>query len=104
MGLARLTLGLALVHRDSSAERERGLEVLAQVRDMCHNGRFYVFMVPVIDVWAARERARCGDRDWCYTSNARRDQTICSMQGQLLVWHSGDRLFGGDAAGSRDRG
>jgi hypothetical protein len=29
---------------------------------MCHNGRFYVFMLPVIDVWAARERARCGDR------------------------------------------
>jgi class 3 adenylate cyclase len=63
LGLARFTLGLALVHRDSSAERERGLEVLGQVRDMCHNGRFYVFMLPVIDVWAARGRARCGDRD-----------------------------------------
>jgi hypothetical protein len=63
VGLARFTLGLALVHRDSSAERERGLEVLGQVRDMCHNGRFYVFMLPVIDVWTARGRARCGDRD-----------------------------------------
>jgi adenylate cyclase len=62
VGLARFTLGLALVHRESPAERERGLEVLGQVRDMCHNGRFYVFMLPVIDVWAARERARCGDR------------------------------------------
>jgi adenylate cyclase len=62
VGLARFTLGLALVHRDSSAERERGLEVLGQVRDMCHNGRFYVFMLPVIDVWAARGRATCGDR------------------------------------------
>ena len=30
---------------------------------MCHNGRFYVFMLPVIDVWAARGRARCGDCD-----------------------------------------
>ena len=63
VGLARFTLGLALVHRDSPAERERGLAVLEQVRDMCHNGRFYVFMLPVIDVWAARGRARCGDRD-----------------------------------------
>ncbi|MGO9380875.1 MAG: ATP-binding protein [Mycobacterium sp.] len=63
VGLARFTLGLALVHRDSSAEHERGLEVLGQVRDMCHNGRFYVFMLPVIDVWAARGRARCGDCD-----------------------------------------
>ena len=63
VGLARFTLGLALVHRDSSAQRERGLEVLGQVRDMCHNGRFYLFMLPVVDVWAARGRARCGDRD-----------------------------------------
>ena len=63
VGLARFTLGLALVHRDSSAQRERGLEVLGQVRDMCHNGRFYLFMLPVVDVLAARGRARCGDRD-----------------------------------------
>jgi hypothetical protein len=63
VGLARFTLGLALVHRDSSAERERGLEVLGQVRDMCQNGRFYVFLLPVIDVWAARGRVRCGDHD-----------------------------------------
>ena len=40
LGLARCTLGVALVHRDSPAERERGLEVLAQVRDMCLHGRF----------------------------------------------------------------
>ena len=63
VGLARFTLGLALVHRDSSAERERGLEVLGQVRDMCQNGRFYVFLLPVIDVWAARGRVRCGDHE-----------------------------------------
>ena len=60
---ARMTLGLALVHRESPAERERGLAVLGQVRDMCLRGRFYLFMLPVLDVWGARERARCGDRD-----------------------------------------
>ena len=63
LGLARWALGIALVHRESPAERERGLAVLGQVRDMCLNGGFYLFMLPVIDVWAARERARCGDRD-----------------------------------------
>jgi hypothetical protein len=63
LGATRGTLGTALVHRESPAERERGLTVLGQVRDMCLNGRFYVFILPVIDVWAARERARCGDRD-----------------------------------------
>ena len=56
-------MGVALVHRESPAERERGLAVMGQVRDMCLRGRFYVFMLPVVDVWAARERARCGDRD-----------------------------------------
>jgi class 3 adenylate cyclase len=59
----RDTMGFALVHRESPAERERGLAVLGQVRDMCLHGRFYAFMLPVVDVWAARERARCGDRD-----------------------------------------
>ena len=42
LGFARLTLGVALVHRDSPAERERGLAVLGQVRDMCLQGRFYL--------------------------------------------------------------
>ena len=52
-----------MVHRESPAERARGLAVLGQVRDMCLNGGFYLFILPVIDVWAARKRARCGDRD-----------------------------------------
>ena len=39
LGLARWALGVALVHRESPAERERGLAVLGQVRDMCLNGR-----------------------------------------------------------------
>ena len=38
LGLARWALGIALVHRESPAERERGLAVLGQVRDMCLNG------------------------------------------------------------------
>jgi hypothetical protein len=63
LGLARWALGIALVHRESPAERERGLAVLGQVRDMCFNGGFYLFVIPLIDMWAARERARCGDRD-----------------------------------------
>ena len=63
LGLARLALGVALVHRDSPAERERGLAVLGQVRDMCLQGRFYQFLLAVVDVYTARERARRGDRD-----------------------------------------
>jgi hypothetical protein len=63
LGLARWALGVALVHRDSPAERERGLAVLGQVRDMGLHGRFYQFSLAVVDVYTARELARCGDRD-----------------------------------------
>jgi adenylate cyclase len=63
VGMARGTMGIALVHRDSPAERERGLVVLGQVRDMCLNGRFHSIFLPVGDVFTARERARRGDRN-----------------------------------------
>ena len=63
LGLAMLTNGVALVHRDSPADRERGLDVLGQVREMCLHDLYYPSDLPVADVWAARERARRGDRD-----------------------------------------
>jgi adenylate cyclase len=63
LGLARLTNGIALVHRDSPADRERGFDVLGQVREMCLQDQYYPSDLPVADVWAARERARRGDRD-----------------------------------------
>src|SRR5271166_2040265 len=63
LGWARWTLGVALAHRESPAERERGLAVLGQVRDMCLHGRFYLSLLPVVETLAARERARRGDRD-----------------------------------------
>lgn len=62
LGLARLTMGIALVHRRSPADRERGLAVLEQVREMCLGDRYYPSDLPVAEVWAARERANCGDR------------------------------------------
>jgi hypothetical protein len=61
LGFARLGLAMALVHRESPAERERGLAVLGQIRDMCLHRRFY--QMSSLDVFTARERARCGDRD-----------------------------------------
>ena len=63
LGVARSAIGGVLVHRDSPAECERGMEVLGQVRDMCLHGRLYVFFLPFVDVLTARERARRGDRD-----------------------------------------
>ena len=35
LGLAKYTLGIALLNRDAAADRHRGLELMVQVRDMC---------------------------------------------------------------------
>jgi hypothetical protein len=58
-----LTLGIALMHRDSPADRDRGLVVLEQIRDTCLNGRFYLSMLCIVDSYIAYETARRGDRD-----------------------------------------
>jgi hypothetical protein len=63
LGATRWALGLALVHGESPAQRERGLAVLEQVRDMCLNGRYFSIFLSVVDAFTARERARRGDRD-----------------------------------------
>ncbi len=55
--------GAALLHRDVSADRRRGLELLAQVRDMCVHQGFPRAELPVLDLYSAREQARGGNRD-----------------------------------------
>ena len=62
LSLAEYTLGVALLSRDAAADRHRGLELMMQARDICLRERA-LFMVPVADLCAARERARRGDRD-----------------------------------------
>jgi class 3 adenylate cyclase len=55
-------LGLALLSRDAAADRQRGLDMTMQARDMWVREPM-PFLVPVADLWAAREKARRGDRD-----------------------------------------
>jgi hypothetical protein len=62
LSLAEYTLCLALLSRDTAADRHSGLELTMQARDMWLREHAH-FMVPVADLWAARERARRGDRD-----------------------------------------
>jgi hypothetical protein len=63
LGLARYLLGIALMQRDGAADHQRGLELLAQVRDMCLHGRFYRSELPGLEGADALEMARRGDRD-----------------------------------------
>jgi hypothetical protein len=62
LGLAKYVLGLALGRRDG-ADHQRGLDLLAQVREMCLHGRFYRSELRGLELAAAMELARHGDRD-----------------------------------------
>jgi len=63
LGLARYVLGIALRQRNDAADHQRGLELLAQVRDMCLHGRFYRSELPGLEAADALEMARRGDRN-----------------------------------------
>ena len=67
LGILMYTLGFALVLRVADADRQRGLELLAQVHDMCLHQRFYRSELPAFDFVAAGEMARRGDRDGAIT-------------------------------------
>jgi class 3 adenylate cyclase len=64
LAFTRLTLGLALVHRHTAAERDRGQQILAEVSDVfLRRGGYNLGELPIVEVYSARERARRGDRD-----------------------------------------
>src|SRR5262249_37673545 len=59
--VAEFTLGIALLSRDAAADSRRGLELMVQVRERIRERA--PFLVPVTELFVARDRARCGDRD-----------------------------------------
>ena len=63
LGHARYALGLALLHRDSAADRERGLAVLTQLRDTCLHEHWTLSEIPLIEAYIAWEQGRRGDLD-----------------------------------------
>jgi len=62
LGLAAYTLAVGLLNRDAAADRHRGTELMMQTRDIWLHKRA-LFLIPVTDLWIARETARRGDRD-----------------------------------------
>lgn len=63
LGLAKYVLGIALAQQEDAVDHQRGLELLAQVRDMCVHGRFYRSELPGLEAADALARARRGDLD-----------------------------------------
>ena len=83
--LARVTLDLALVHRPTAAERDRGQKLLAQVSDVFLRLGYSLDELPLFNVYLARERARRGDRDGAIPL-MRAAVDHLARQGQLLAW------------------
>jgi class 3 adenylate cyclase len=63
VSIARGALGLALVHRDTAADRDRGQQLLAEISDVFVGRKQQLCDRPLINVYAAREAAQRGDRD-----------------------------------------
>jgi class 3 adenylate cyclase len=82
---ARLTLGVALVHRQTVAERDRGQKLLAEVSEVLLHQSQHLCDLPYVEVYLARERARRGDRDEAIPL-MRAAVDHLARQGQLLVW------------------
>ena len=62
VGLAAYTLAVGLLNRDTAADRHRGRELMMQTREIWLRKRA-LFLIPVTDVWTARETARGGDHN-----------------------------------------
>jgi hypothetical protein len=60
---ARGALGMALVHRKTAGERDRGQTLLAEVSDAFLGQGYLLGVFPIVNVYMTYERARRGDRD-----------------------------------------
>ena len=63
LAIARMTLGVALVHRRAAAERDRGQKLLTEVSEVFVRRGRNLSELALVNVYLARESARCGDRD-----------------------------------------
>ena len=85
LAVARVTLGLALVHRPTAAERDRGQKLLAELGDVFVRRGYLLGELPIVNVYVARERARRGERDDAIPlMRAAGDHLF--REGQLLFW------------------
>ena len=85
VAFARMSLGVALVHRPTAAERDRGQKLLTEVSDVFTRGGHNLGELPIVHVYLARERARRGDLDGAIPlMRAAVDDLV--REGQLLAW------------------
>jgi hypothetical protein len=73
------------VHRHTAAERDRGHKLLAELSEVFRRRGLHLSVLPIVNIYVARERARRGDRDEAIPlMRAAVDHLV--RQGQLLAW------------------
>jgi class 3 adenylate cyclase len=85
LAFARLMLGVALVHRRTAAERDRGQQLLAEVGEVFLGRGHNLADLPMVNVYLARERARREDGD-AAVALMRAAVDHLFREGQLLFW------------------
>ena len=82
---ARVALGMALVHRPTDTECDRGQKLLAEVGEVVLRRGHNLADLPLVNMYVARERARRGDRDDAIPlMRAATDHLF--REGRLLLW------------------
>jgi class 3 adenylate cyclase len=85
LAFARVTLGVALVHRPTAAERNRGQKLLAETIDVFMCGGHNLGELPIVHLYLAREMARRGDLDVAISlMRVAVDDLV--REGQLMGW------------------
>jgi hypothetical protein len=83
--IAQWTLAMALVHRHTDAERDRGCKLMAEGSDEFLRRGYLLNVLPLVNVYSARERVRDGDRDGAIPlMRAAVDHLF--REGRLLLW------------------
>jgi hypothetical protein len=85
LSVTRATLGFALAHRPTAAERDRGQQLLAEVGDVFLRRGHHLAEIPLVKVYVARERVLRGDRDEAIPL-MRTAVDHLFREGHLLLW------------------
>jgi hypothetical protein len=85
LAFTQMALGVALVNRQTAAQRDRGQKLLAEVSDVFLRRGHNLGELPIVNVYLARERATGGDRDDAI-SLMRAAVNDLFREGQLLAW------------------
>ncbi|OBK46075.1 AAA family ATPase, partial [Mycobacterium sp. 1081908.1] len=85
VGFTRGALGLALMHRQTAAERDRGRRLAVEVGEVFVNQGHNLSDLPIIEVYLAREKVTRGERDEAVPlMRAAGDHLF--RDGRLLLW------------------